>query len=991
MIHYTGFVPLIALALLLVSMVGFLIKKGRPMLLFKLASLLLVIGWLIYTYAFVALDYSLYEVFWNTSPGLPVWLRFASSWAGGGSSLFLFSFVVALASLFVLRGHEEKRWLALGLISMMVVSLAVAFLSDAFTQIGETVGGAGLNPLLKSIWLFPHPLTTFGGYALLAVASLSILADLRRRGYIVFELGWAFLTLGIMIGGYWSYETFGWGGYWAWDPVETAELMVWLAATLYPHLNVVSRSLRKPVLFFIPSTVFLAMYVTRTGLSPLHSFSSPNIGMMFLLVTSIGFLGLAFYSISKLDVSKQAILSPIKDRNPYRLGMYITTIAFILAFFFILGSLLVPSIMTSIGMAVSVPQMASGIKYYHPVLYPVIVLLLAGIPMVFLGRQLGWRGYYVLMITTFSVGMIFALAVYQGSIVLAPLSPVETNMMMAFALPLASVALLSALIDFVLRVRKGLKGLTERMAGINLLHIGMALTVIGILLSGTFSFNEAYFWDASLKPGEPVTMPDGTTLLLKDYSYEISNHTVDIYTKYVKRLTSYFLAWEGIHAISRDLSPTIARIEEGRALFAKDELLQKMMEIPKEGFRLESPLRIEPGAGSLIEVDIAKNIETPLPVLPNKTVVMEVKDPRLVLSISSITDGGGRINGTELGLMLRGSNLTVYNIAVGETAEGFHKYYKYVVEKGKIEISAGNMTIYPTAFEIFSGRMMRGESGVLINETSLTVMDPHLYITGYAIIDEENVTLPYIMGGGVYSYITIAKAGNPYFLQLNRSSIYPLLLNGVDSIIDCGLSDPSACAGYVAVPKTVPENAKMILSFEITDPAGHTTEHEVEIRFEVNGEVQGIHGLVPVVVHTPLSPTDVYLVISPPIAKGLEGLDMSTYHELLVYYLSALFKKLQPSERLALAAVLAGGYYQDNIISLPPTERPFRMEKAIVDLYLLAENFNQSNSAVNSDGLTVRMKLVPGVIFVWLGPILMAASAIYTLVITGRPKGRKGG
>ncbi len=987
MIHYTGFIPLVALALLLASMVGLLIKKGRPMLLFKLASLLLIVGWLIYAYAFVALDYTLYEVFWNTSPGLPLWLRFASSWAGGGSSLFLFSFIVALASLFVLRGQEEKRWLALGLAIMIAVSLVAAFLSDAFRQIEETVGGAGLNPLLKSIWIFPHPLTTFGGYALLAVASLSMLAGLKKRGYIVFELGWAFLTLGIAIGGYWSYETFGWGGYWAWDPVETAELMVWLAATLYPHLNVVSHSLKRLVLFFIPSTVFLAMYVTRTGLSPLHSFSSPNIGMMFLLATSIGFLALAFYSISKVEVSKQAVLSPIRDGSPYRLGMYLTTIAFILSFFFVFGSLLVPSIMTAIGMDVSVPQMASGIQFYHPVLYPIMVLLLAGMPMVFLGNRLGWRGYCALMVTTFLVSGVFALAVYQGIIVLAPLSPIETNMMMAFGLPLTSVALFSALVDFVLRARRGIKGLSERMAGINLLHVGMALTIIGILLSGTYSFNEAYFWDATLKTGEPVTMPDGTVILLKDYRYEISDHPVDIYTNYVKRLTSYFLGWEGIHAISRDLSPAVAGVEEGRALIAKDEILRRMIRLPSEGFELEGPLMIEPEAGGLVEVDVARNTEAPLPVLPNRTAVMIVEDPRLAPSVSSIPGEDGKIKGTEVSLMLRGSNVTVYNVAIGEMAEGFHKYYRYVIERGSIEISVGNITVYPTEFEIYSRRMMRGENGVVANGTSLTIMEPLLYITGYAVIDGENVTLPYVTGSGVYTYMMVS--GNPYFIQLNRSSLYPLLLNGVESITDCGQPDPAACAGYVAVPKTVPENARMVLLLEVTDPSGRTTEHEVEIRFEVNGEVQGIHGLVPKVVHTPLTLTDMYLVVYPPMAKSLEGLDMMTYHELLVYYLSAVFKQLQPSERLALTAVLVGGYYQDSVMPLSPAERSFRMEKAIVDLYLLAENFDPANSAVNTDGLAIRMKPVPGVIFVWLGSLIMAASAIYTMALTGRPKGKK--
>ncbi|HID41987.1 MAG TPA: hypothetical protein EYP33_07560, partial [Pyrodictium sp.] len=202
--HYTGIAPLVAGALIVAGVVLVLKgKSGEKLLRYGLA--VAVVGWLVYLVPFVTLDYSLREVFWNTSPGLPLWMRIASSWASGGGSLYLFAVIVSAAGLYLLRVHKSRLFQVI-LGGIVLAALAAAFLNGAFSAMEERpVSGAGLNPLLKSPWIYPHPLSTFGGYALLSIGMVALLAGLRRRGLLVYELGWALLTIGIVLGGYWSY------------------------------------------------------------------------------------------------------------------------------------------------------------------------------------------------------------------------------------------------------------------------------------------------------------------------------------------------------------------------------------------------------------------------------------------------------------------------------------------------------------------------------------------------------------------------------------------------------------------------------------------------------------------------------------------------------------------------------------------------------------------------------------------------------------------
>ncbi|MET1102027.1 MAG: hypothetical protein ABWW69_06105, partial [Pyrodictiaceae archaeon] len=209
--------------------------------------------------------------------------------------------------------------------------------------------------------------------------------------------------------------------------------------------------------------------------------------------------------------------------------------------------------------------------------------------------------------------------------------------------------------------------------------------------------------------------------------------------------------------------------------------------------------------------------------------------------------------------------------------------------------------------------------------------------------------------------------------------------NAIKSILepsDCkGLS---SCIGFLKAPHLIPETASLKLVLKIKTPS-QSTRITANIRFEAYGEIQGVHGLVSKVLHASYGLTDVYIVIHPPSLRPMLG--TVAYHELLIYYLSMLFKQLRPSERLSLTALMASGYNFDILEKLSSDQGLALLERAIVDLYLLAENYSTLNSSITSQGLPVEVKLIPGVQLVWLGPIIMAIAVIFSSFLTRRLHG----
>ena len=249
-------------------------------------------------------DFSFSYVAQHTSRELPTPYKLASFWGGQEGSLLLWLLILTgygAAAILLDRkaGRELTAWVVpvLGIVATFFSMLVVFVASPFHTQLASA-DGAGLNPSLQSFYFQIHPPLLYLGYVGLTVpfafAMGALLSGRTDERWIVATrrwtlLAWAFLGIGQLLGAKWAYEEVGWGGYYAWDPVENAALMPWLAATAFLHSVMVQE--RKGMLkvwnmllvILAFSLSLFGTFLTRSGvLNSIHSFTEGSIGPWFL-------------------------------------------------------------------------------------------------------------------------------------------------------------------------------------------------------------------------------------------------------------------------------------------------------------------------------------------------------------------------------------------------------------------------------------------------------------------------------------------------------------------------------------------------------------------------------------------------------------------------------------------------------------------------------------------------------------------------------------
>ena len=249
-------------------------------------------------------DFTFSYVAQHTSRELPMPYKLATFYGGQEGSLLLWLLVLtgySAAAVLLDRkaGRELMVWVVpvLGVIAAFFSMLVVFVASPFHTQLAS-VDGAGLNSSLQSPYFQIHPPLLYLGYVGLTVpfafamgAMLSGRTDERwivatRRWTLA---AWMFLGIGQLLGAKWAYEEVGWGGYYAWDPVENAALMPWLAATAFLHSVMVQEKkgmlkVWNMLLVILAFTLSLfGTFLTRSGvLNSIHSFTESSIGPWFL-------------------------------------------------------------------------------------------------------------------------------------------------------------------------------------------------------------------------------------------------------------------------------------------------------------------------------------------------------------------------------------------------------------------------------------------------------------------------------------------------------------------------------------------------------------------------------------------------------------------------------------------------------------------------------------------------------------------------------------
>ena len=300
-------------------------RTGRPALLLSAQHaavgvfVLVTACFALLTYAFLTFDFSVRYVATNTNLGTPFYYRITGVWGALEGSIILWAWMLALYTVIVILRHRVSArafypWVLtvmLGVLAFFLLVMTVA--APPFARSSPVpADGRGLNPLLEDTGMITHPVALYLGFTGLTVPFAFALAalitgrvgdawiTLTRRWTIV---AWYFLSLGLLIGGWWSYHVLGWGGYWAWDPVENAAFMPWLTATAFLH-SVMIQERRRMLKLWNLSLVILTFgltlfgtFLTRSGvIASVHAFTQGAIGAFFLsflalvLLTALGLL-----------------------------------------------------------------------------------------------------------------------------------------------------------------------------------------------------------------------------------------------------------------------------------------------------------------------------------------------------------------------------------------------------------------------------------------------------------------------------------------------------------------------------------------------------------------------------------------------------------------------------------------------------------------------------------------------------------------------------
>ena len=259
-------------------------------------------------YAYGHSDFSVVNVYENSHSAKPLIYKLTGTWGNHEGSMLLWVLILTLFSAVLsLQGRaapRELHLLTLGVQALIITAFIafILFTSNPFLRLfPEPLDGTGLNPLLQDPGLAIHPPFLYLGYVGFSIPfSFAVAALIRGQADTVWAklmrpwalIAWTFLTIGITLGSWWAYYELGWGGWWAWDPVENASFMPWLAGTALIHsIRVVERrdAMKGWAVLLAITTFSLSLvgtFLVRSGvLTSVHAFAvDPARGVFILAI-----------------------------------------------------------------------------------------------------------------------------------------------------------------------------------------------------------------------------------------------------------------------------------------------------------------------------------------------------------------------------------------------------------------------------------------------------------------------------------------------------------------------------------------------------------------------------------------------------------------------------------------------------------------------------------------------------------------------------------
>jgi len=488
-------------------------------------------------------------------------------WAGNDGSLLFWTWVLSIfGAIVVFQYRKTNRELMPYVSSVVMATLAfflllLIFMSNPFAKFASgPADGVGLNPLLENRGMVFHPPTLLIGYVGFTIPFAFAMAALvtRRlsdewitsiRRWTLFS--WAILGLGTLLGAWWAYEELGWGGYWAWDPVENASLMPWLVATAFLHSILAQRTRgmlkvwNMVLIILIFNLIIFGTFLSRSGvLSSVHAFNESNLGSFFL-----GFVGLAVIGPIWLLISRFKELrggaefhSCLSRESGFLLNNLILIGATI--------AILVGTIFPILSEAVRGEKTTVSAAFFDQMIAPILLVMILGMGII---SFIGWRRAPL------------------GKLARNLLLPSIVALTLALVLPLAGVgnwygivafsvcgfALSAILLEWFRRVwahrRTGhwncLKAFLSLVRwnsprwGAAIVHIGIIIIAIGVIGSSGYASES----EASLRPGDSMTI-DGYTL-----KYEGMDEDIDGKKTVVAATLSVYQGGDGVGTMTPEM------------------------------------------------------------------------------------------------------------------------------------------------------------------------------------------------------------------------------------------------------------------------------------------------------------------------------------------------------------------------------------------------------------------------------------------------------
>ncbi len=481
--------------------------------------------------AFAGDNFSLKIVQQHSSIETPTFYKMAAMWSSQEGSLLLWAWVLSIASSLALYSTRNKLREIVPYATAVLAGVATFFIGlmlfaggvNPFATVPDPVppDGIGLNPLLQHPSMMIHPPMLYSGYVAFTIPfAFAIGALITRRIDAAWIratrrfalIAWTFLGFGLLLGARWSYTELGWGGYWAWDPVENAALMPWLIGTAFLHSIMVQekRGMLKVwnacLMVATFSLALLGTFLVRSGvLQSIHAFGDSTVGPYILGLIAVVLIGSTVLIVSRLDeLRSEKRIDSLASREAVFVVNNLLLVALCATIFWGTFFPLISELFTGTKSSLAAPWFD---RYTTPL--AILLVLFTGIGPLLAWRRVSWatakRVFFVPTIAAAVVGVGLALFTDAGHKPWA----LALFAFAAFALVgigqefwrgaaarrrLKGGSMGSALVAIVSRNR--------RRYGGYIVHVGVAVLLVGIAASSSFQTKR----DVLLRPGQSAVV-----------------------------------------------------------------------------------------------------------------------------------------------------------------------------------------------------------------------------------------------------------------------------------------------------------------------------------------------------------------------------------------------------------------------------------------------------------------------------------------------------